>query len=96
MSIGARFASQDIVTIVKASALNPQAATKIKPKIVDDQAGSSDITQSMAAKVMEMIKKTRPGPLSICSRRRYRLRAVRSCWSESQLSTSASPDQNAK
>src|SRR6266478_9518682 len=53
--MGSQRASQDITRIPKASALKLHEATKISPKIVDDQAGSSDITQSIAAKVIVII-----------------------------------------
>ena len=85
-----------MTTMVKASALKLHAATKIKPKIVDDHAGSSDITQSIDAKVIEMIKRASPGPLTICNRLRNVVDAVRSCSSDNQFASSANSDQNAK
>ena len=91
--MGARFDSHDITTIVKARALRLHAATNIKPKIVDMHSGSSDITQSIDAKVIETIKSPSPGPLIICRRLRMRFWPVRSCSSESQLSNIASSDQ---
>src|SRR5262249_11178024 len=94
--IGSRCLSQLITTIVKARALKLQEATKIRPKIVENQAGSSDITQSTEANVIEIISRPSPGPLTICRRLRIFLSAVRSCSCESQFSSPASSDQNAK
>jgi hypothetical protein len=82
--------------MVNDSALRLQAATKIRPKMVEDQSGSSDITQSIVAKVIEKISSASPGPLIICKRLRILLLPVRSCSSENQFSASASKDQNAK
>src|SRR6185369_10325147 len=94
--IGSRLRSHDIITIVKASALRLPEATKIKPKIVDIQAGSSDMIQSIDAKVIEIISNPSPGPLIICKRLRIFLSAVRSCCNDSQFNNSASSDQKTK
>src|SRR6266571_4929847 len=94
--IGSRCDSHDIVRIVNDSALKLHDATKINPKIVDVHPGSSDITQSIDAKVIETIRKASPGPLIICMRLRKTFLSVRSCSSESQFSSSAARDQNAK
>ena len=64
---------------MKASALKVHAATKINPKIVEDQAGSSDITQSIAAKVTVSTNRIKPGPPIICIRFCSFGSAVRSC-----------------
>src|SRR5436190_6891329 len=85
-----------MTTIVNASALRLQAATKIRPKMVENHFGSSDITQSTDAKVIEIINSASPGPLTIWRRLRIRLSAVRSCSSDSQFNNSASSDQKAK
>ena len=66
--------------MVNAKALMLHAPTKIKPKIVDDHAGSSDITQSIDANVIEMISSARPGPLT------------RACWAASWTSWRSGAD----
>ena len=53
-----------ITAITNASALNAHDATKMNPKIVDYHSGSSDINQSIDAKLTVKINSTMPGPLS--------------------------------
>ena len=54
--------------IVKANADNPKPAVNISPKIVENQCGSSDITQSVVAKVIVSTSTSRPGPLNVRKR----------------------------
>src|SRR5262249_5237344 len=68
----------------------------MKPKIVEDHAGSSDITQSTDAKVIEMIKSPRPGPLTICKRLGMVLSGARSCSSDHRFNRNTSKNQNMK
>jgi len=94
--IGSRAESQLITRMVNASALKLHAATKINPKIVEYHAGSSDITQSIAAKVVQTISSASPGPLNICICF-FTLRPVaRSCCTDHQFKRIAPVDQMAK
>ena len=63
-AIGSRSESLATMAMANANALKAKEATNNNPKIVEDQAGEIDITQSMAAKVTVRIKSTMPGPLS--------------------------------
>ena len=47
--------------------------------MVENQWGSSDMIQSMAAKVVTSTNKTVPGPLNICIRRVGEVSDVASC-----------------
>src|SRR5262249_9843576 len=67
---GARSASRAATMMAKAKALSPCPTMSVAPKIVEYQCGSSDISQSTAAKVMASPYRINPGPLR---RRRRRV-----------------------
>jgi hypothetical protein len=63
---------------------------------VEDHSGSSDMTQSIAAKVVVMTNNTMPGPLITRIFFPSRRSSVRSCWSDHLLRKNASTIQMMK
>src|SRR5215203_6878802 len=85
--------------MVKANAERPNPAVNISPKIVENQCGPSDITQSVIAKVSVRTRNSRPGALTV-RKRTIPAGSVdsspRSCAADHLVSTQLVRIQNAK